>query len=178
MEYFDFVNLFNTLKDDPGHYRIHIKRNFEDHYPAGYEYFEDLIKAIDKYPHFDNPEHKNRIITYCNERIAIEKRRNQDENRVKELNQSILTLTQNNLDLANKQLNQRRITFVIGGLIGIVASILGGMIPALVERYTTRKTPPTQVQILNYPTMPDTTKILIIDSLINIRLQKDSVNNP
>lgn len=57
----------------------------------------------------------------------------------------IAELTRRNLELQNTQLKLRLLTFIIGGLIGLFASL----IPILVDRYFPKKAEPIDVRIIN-----------------------------
>lgn len=72
-----------------------------------------------------------------------------------------LRLQNEYLPLVTEQLKQRHTTFIIGALLGIVAST----IPILVDRYISNTSEPIQVKILSYPKVYDTTKIDLIYNL-------------
>jgi hypothetical protein len=74
-------------------------------------------------------------------------------------------------DLTISQLKFRWLSFLLGAFVTYGAVVIDHKLTESEKSNTDT----TQVRILNYPTISDTTKVLIIDSLINIRFQKDSV---
>lgn len=128
----------------------------------GIEYYQSLKEAaLTQFA--SNGELRNRIYQHCDNKIEVLSIQIQRENERKDNETRLAALVVKNLELANGQLGQRRTTFVIGGLVGLLASIVGGMLPVLVDRCSTPKIDTSQVHILNYPAIPDTMRTFIID---------------